>query len=776
MWRSGWLALIACGLCAQEIDRPARAEEWGYRPEDGTRVLVNPPAFSWVPAKGAPVYEVQWARKADFSGAETVAGLKWTVYTHSAALKPGEYRWRYRASVGGQAAEWSRARRFTVPREAPEFPQPPLAVARARIAKDHPRTFVRGEDLPRLREYSRGAGKAAWEALLARAEQLSKSEPTPEPPVKASARDPQTNQYWWSNRLQTLKAAYEAEVLAFVWLLTGDERWRAPARKYILKLAAWDPDGSTNFKLNCEAAKPLTHRLARVYDWGYGVLSEAERAEVRRTIVRRGTDAWVSGEVRQGGGHLAEPYNSHGNRMWHKLAESAVALAGEAPEADAWLEYALAKYFAAYPVWSDDDGGWHEGLSYWAGYMVKTTWWMHLARASLGIDPFRKPFFRHFADYALYTAPPGSPDMGFGDLSYRPPSPGWGFVHYFIREVKNPYWAWWAGQWKIRDEPDEPVLGFLWGETPAVAPRAPSALPASKLFRGTGVAVMNATLMNSADNVQVRFKSSPMGGRSHGHEPHNSFTLNAYGEQLLVNNAYRDLHGSPFHSRWVWQTRAQNALLVNGAGQKPHAADLGGRIVAAEFRDGVDYVAGEAAASYEGKLKHYLRHVVFVKPDVVVMVDDAEAAAPAPFQWMLHGLNEFKVDEAAQQLRLERGGAGVTVDYAAGQPLSFKQWTGYDPEPDLRYLKSVGREGLPPQWHVEAAARTPAGRAWAAVVMRAWRAGQAPAGRVAVERTDTAMRITVPEGGVVVELDRLGKTFAVVRKGGRQWRFAAPGL
>ena len=62
-------------------------------------------------------------------------------------------------------------------------------------------------------------------------------------------------------------------MLAFVWLLSGDEKWREPARKYILDLAAWDPDGPTNFKLNCEAAKPLVHRLARVYDWGYGLLN-----------------------------------------------------------------------------------------------------------------------------------------------------------------------------------------------------------------------------------------------------------------------------------------------------------------------------------------------------------------------------------------------------------------------------------------------------------------------------------------------------------------------
>jgi hypothetical protein len=769
--------LLAACLFAQDIDRPARPEEWGYRPADNSASPTNPPSFSWVPVKGASTYEIEWAPSRGMTRAESATGLKWTVYTHNAPLKPGTWYWRYRAFVNNEPTPWSQVRQFDLSSRAPVFPQPTLAEVRRRIAPDHPRAFLRQQDLPRLRQYANGKGRPAWEKLLASAAEFAARNPTPEPSVKASSRDPETNQYWWSNRVQTLKASYEAETLAFVWLLSGDDKWREPARKYILALAAWDPGGPTNFKLNCEAAKPLVHRLARVYDWGYGLFSPEERERIRRRIVRRATDAWNSGEVRQGAGHLAEPYNSHGNRTWHKLAESAVALMGEAPEADAWLEYALAKFWAAYPVWSDDDGGWHEGLSYWAGYMVKTTWWMHLARASLGIDGFKKPFFAHFADYALYSAPPGSPEIGFGDLAHRPPSPGWAFVHYFIRDVKNPYWAWWAQQWKIRDEPEEPVLGFLWGEMPPVAARPPSMLPKSRLFSGIGVAVMNSSLTDPASNVQVRFKSSPMGRRSHGHDPHNSFTLNAYGEALLVNNVYRDLYGSPFHARWCWETKSQNALLVGGAGQAVHTPGPGGRVIAAEFKDAVDYVAGEAAEPYLGKLKRFIRHVLFVKPSLVVMVDDAEAAAPAQFQWMLHGLSEFSLDEGAQQLRLERPKAGVLVDYISDAPLSLRQWTGYEPGPDMRYLTSVGRaEGIPPQWHVEASTRQPAARVWTVTLMRPYPAGAASPARSkpAIERTPQGLRISLPESGISVELNREGPLFATVRKGQSAWKFAAP--
>ena len=122
----------------------------------------------------------------------------------------------------------------------------------------------------------RGRSKG-FEPLLREAEKLLKSEPTPEPSVKGSIRDPQTRKYWWPNREQTLKACMEAETLALAYLLTGEKRFGEAARKWILHLASWDPDGPTNFALNCEAAKPMLHRLPRAYDWAYDTLTEAER-------------------------------------------------------------------------------------------------------------------------------------------------------------------------------------------------------------------------------------------------------------------------------------------------------------------------------------------------------------------------------------------------------------------------------------------------------------------------------------------------------------------
>ena len=46
--------------------------------------------------------------------------------------------------------------------------------------------------------------------------------------------------------------------------------------------------------------------------------------------------------------------------------------------------------------------------------------------------------------------------------------------------------------------------------------------------------------------------------------------------------------------------------------------------------------AGEAAAAYGGTLQRFTRHLIFVKPDLIIVNDQLAAPAPAAFEWHLH--------------------------------------------------------------------------------------------------------------------------------------------
>lgn len=712
----------------QVSNRAARPDEIGYRPTDGATTYFNPPSLTWLHDPAAQTYTVEWSPDADFATAATAESLPFNTYTHHTPLAPGQYYWRYRfATKEGKRSNWSVARKFIVTSHAVEFPMPTRAQQRQRVPPGHPRLLLRPEDLPRLRAAGQGkAGEAAaahFAGLRAAADKLLKAQPTPEPTVRGSNRDPSTRAFWWPNRTQTEQACQEAETLAFVFLMTGKKEYGEAARERILRLAAWDPDGPTNFRLNCEAAKPMLYRLPRAYDWAYAVLTPEDRDKVRQVMRRRALDAWESGEVGRGVGHLNRPFSSHGNRTFHKLGECAIAFLGEIPEAETWLDYAVNKFYAAYPVWCDDDGGWHEGAAYWAGYMGKVVWWLQAANSALQIDCLKKPFFAQVGDFPLYVAPPGSPNMGFGDLSYHKPSAGVGsFMEYFERAGGNGpehshagYWRWWAEQWRMNRAGG--LAGFLYQANLPALPEArpPTNLAPSKVFRGIGIASLHTTLTNSAEDVHLLFKASPFGSQSHGHNPQNSFQLNAYGEALLTTCVYRDHHGSKFHYQWCHSTRAHNAVLVDGQGQSGHSAASMGRILDFEFSPTLDYVVGSATEAYGGRLERYRRYVAFIKPDLIVVCDDLAATNEATFQFMLHAHGPFKLEEATGRVTIEQPKAGAGVQYLAPVPLDFRQWDGYEPEPEREF---------PNQWHLEAGTRERRREIQVLTVIAPYRTGQ----------------------------------------------------
>jgi hypothetical protein len=726
--------------------RPAKPDEWGYRPADGAVVRLNPPTFTWIAPANAATYAVQWSTDRTLPEGRTtmVEGVAWPTYTHDVPLPPGKYFWRYRFSDRkGDASEWSVIRSVDVAADAAKLPMPTVAQQRAKVPRGHPRLFLRPEDLPRLRELARGREAQVFGALREAADAFIKAGPTPEPEHKGSARDKNNAElikYWWPNREQTERACNEAETLAFVYLLTGEKRYGEAARRWLLHLAGWDPKGNTNFTLNCEAAKPLLFRPARAYDWAWDMFTAEERAKIQAAFRERVIDAWNSGEVMRGVGHLQRPYNSHGNRVWHKIAEAGIAFLDEIPEAPQWLDYAVNKFFACYPVWSDDDGGWHEGVSYWSGYQSKAVWWLQVAQSALGLDGLKKPFFAQVGDYPLYISPPHSPNAGFGDLSFRPltaPS----FLEYHLRARaasgdggNAAHWRWWAEQKEMRE--NRGFLGFLYRANlpPLPAAKPPTELPQSKIFHGIGIASLHTTLLDSRDDVHLVLKASPFGSQSHGHNPQNSFQLNAYGEALLVANGYRDLHGSKFHYQYVHSTRAHNAVLVNGEGQTPHSVAAEGEIVREELTSAYDYIAGDATTAYGGRLLKAWRHAVLVKgpQPFVIVYDELVAPQPAKFQFMLHGLKAFAIEPSTGRLRIEQAKAGAEIGYVSPVPLTFQQTDGFDPPPTREF---------PNHWHVEAGTTEPRTELGMFSVLVPYRAGQSPQWQA--KRTDDAGAATI---------------------------------
>jgi hypothetical protein len=368
---------------------------------------------------------------------------------------------------------------------------------------------------------------------------------------------------WWGNRRYTQKVLNGAATLAFTWMLDGNEAYAQEAKRILMACAEWDPKGSTGYRYNDEAGMPYNYYFCRAYTYLYAFLSEDERDICRRLMKIRGDEMNDHLNPR----HLWKPFGSHANRAWHFLGEIGITFSGEVEGAEDWVWFAMNVFANAYPVWNDDEGGWHEGTQYWNSYQQRFTWWADIMRAATGINAFDKPYYSQVGYYPMYLLPPGTHGGGFGDLTARRDSEdNLDLVRIFAAQSGNPYWQWYVDVHGKEDKPNG-YVDYIRGALPKVEPKSPENLPTSRLFLGVGQAYLNTNILNAKDNVEIVFKSSPLGTQSHGYESNNSFLLYAFGDRLLIRTGRRDSYGREHHKEWMWHTKSVNNITVNGESQ-----------------------------------------------------------------------------------------------------------------------------------------------------------------------------------------------------------------
>ncbi len=729
------LSLLASPSIIDVDERPGQAGEWGFRPADGSRVERTPPPFSWRPQAAARHYELQVSMDPSFQRVDYAArAITWNVHCPTQSFAGGAWAWRFRfVDAQGATSNWSSVRHFEVPDGAATFVLPPRGELVERIPDAHPRLFLRPEDLPGLRASANGPEEASFQRLIARcdrflAEPPSTVEPQLYPPgLKRGSEE--WRELWWGNRTKTRAVLEASATLAFTWRLSEHAEYGELAHRLLMDAAQWDPKGATGFRYNDEAGMPYAYQFSRTYTLLYPLLSEEDRAKCRAVMRVRGGEMFAVLAPT----HLWKPYGSHANRAWHFLGEVGIAFHGEIPEADDWTWFAANVFANVYPVWADEDGGWHEGMVYWRSYLDRFTTWADVQRAALGLDAYALPYFSRAGDFPLYVTPPGTKGGGFGDLNAsRRPEENRKLMTTLANQSGNAIWRWYVeavggpdygGDW----------IGFLRGAGADVEPEAPDSLPTARVFRGTGIAVLQSSLLSAKDNVEVIFKSSPFGSQSHGYEAQNSFLLYAFGERLLIRSGKRDTYGSRHHREWMWQTKSTNNITVNGRGQPPRTAAVTGEITGFLTEPGAHWVEGEAGDTYGEALSRYRREILFLEPDLIVIRDSLVAQRPATFEWKLHASNAFQ--ESEEGIIVHSGEAVCRINFMAPIDLPWTQTDRFDPPPVERVQLT--------EHHLTATTGEATLEATFITVIRPYRKGSAPPGAARMEGN----RLVAPLGG-----------------------------
>jgi len=184
----------------------------------------------------------------------------------------------------------------------------------------------------------------------------------------------------------------------------------------------------------------------------------------------------------------------------------------------------------------------------------------------------------------------------------------------------------------------------------------------------------------------------------------NSFVFNALGERWIVDQGgWPYAHFQGFFDcrggRWRFEgnnTLGHNTLLVDGRGQTYEVPEYGehyaqerlGKIQRFYTSETYDYVVSDGDRAYGDRLNKFIRYLVFVKPDYVVVLDDLKSNPARTFEGRLH--HEAEVVEIGDGFaRLKRGDAMLDIRFAdASGPVG---WNISDVRRLCTYNGSSGR-------------------------------------------------------------------------------------
>ena len=436
-------------------------------------------------------------------------------------------------------------------------------------------------------------------------------------------------------------ARYDGDLvpeLAFAWLVTSRDDLLAVAKTQLLRLAT-DEQWSTNEDLRFLVPAHHILGIALGYDWLYGALTPSERASVRERLGRE-ADTQHRRITQERVWWRNQYFQNHSHSNTAALAFAAAALWGEDERAAAWLATAerfFEKTFSVLPA----DGSSLEGYAY-AGYGGEyLLLYALLARDLLNADFSDSPWARHFPEYLVQgLLPRRTPDewaMTFGDAPRR----GWTSTAQHLFTLARLHRDA-AAQWMARETVNLRSTGLgsrgfmmLLGYDPTVPAADPASFPTFAHFPEIEQVMMRSS-WTGPDATLVGFKCGPFMGRTlskdavydygTGHQDADagSFQLFSHGAFLAIDPLYTGQERTEDHSTMLFKRHGQlGEQAAFGSMEALRFAHFP-EIVHATTTDRYDYVVGDVTRAYHPSLglQRFVRHLLFVKPDVLVVADE----------------------------------------------------------------------------------------------------------------------------------------------------------
>jgi len=591
------------------------------------------------------------------------------------------------------------------------------AVASAyQVTPSHPRLYFTASELPTLRSKCAGALSPEYSTMKSWCDShLSDSLPLASPDF-----------------YETYLAAY-----SFTYLMSQDTKYAARAKaiaSYVIS------SGQTNIEQFARGGSYF-------FDWCYDYLTPSERQTFGTAIVQ-------CGQYHLNSNDWVDMINYHSKpRLLRTLTAPGLAVYGEGiNDADAreLADVAYEHTFGGdYTLCAIDeiaaDGSYFEGD--YTNTVLTTKFREHceMWASATDADPFAvSGNFQNMSTYYLYevfakNGPGAGASMSGsrqGDShNHTMPAATIRIGMYALAKRYRDGTAQWLAK-QIEAQGLGYILSYdLWKliveYDPTVQAVAPTSMPSSWWFETMGTVYMRSGWDYSEGSTDVyavfRCEKYPA-GHTHAHQNH---IFIARGNDLLaVDSGAYDTSVSSHHFNYFERTIAHNTVTVydpgestfgsysNDGGQVPpsvhvHGVRCGdasvpsrdrGIITAYEDSENFTYAKGDATKAYASyKLDSFTREVVWVKPDIFVILDRVDATSPSYQKtWLLHSLNEPQI--SGDLTVIQEGGSKLFVKTLMPTPFEITKVGGPGHEFDVRgvnYPPSGGADYDHGAWRVE---------------------------------------------------------------------------
>lgn len=479
----------------------------------------------------------------------------------------------------------------------------------------------------------------------------------------------------WGRPISRLRRAISSG--AWRYAFTGDRVAGEKAVEAMLKLCSYEVwNHPWMEKRGRHIYYPVGYTTIPVaigYDLCYDLMNEEERDAVREGMMNKAVRHFYRDMVEMN--RMPSSLSNHIAVIVSGVGLAAAAMYGDdpaMPEMEPYLSGILTKMKDFIDKTYFPEGSYGEPYTYQAMASRDLTETLFALERILGIDYTSTTNLQDLYIYPLYATHSSGRYQDFGDVSLWY---GMSQTHmqWLTYRMKNP-WAY-AYVKPLWESGRAGHMSWLWYRDD-IEPRRRSELVSSRLFEGKGNMVMRSDWEDEG-SIAI-FKCGP--NSNHYHLDQGTFVIMTNGEELLSDAGHSSsYYANLYYPCYYTQTIGHNCMLVD---MNPESQDI------ADYENGVaalrnyphithhlasniaDEVEGDLSCVYKDKLAEYTRSIVYMKPDIIFMLDRVRGNGGHEYDWLFHaehtdGKNSITRNDETGRITIARSKSRLDMDVLA---------------------------------------------------------------------------------------------------------------